>query len=93
MKRRNFLQKSGLIAGGVLLQNPLAKAIEADDIKLKIAVIGCGDRGTGLIRTMQSLPNLFRVTAICDVLDFRLDNAKRFLETVSTKVTQIISNF
>lgn len=79
MKRRNFLQKSGLLAGSVLLQSQLANAIEAADLNLKIAVIGCGDRGTGLIRTMQSLPNLFRVTAICDVLNFRLDNAKKIL--------------
>lgn len=80
MKRRNFLQKSGLLAGGVLLQNPLAKAIEADDVKLKIAIIGCGDRGTGLIKTLQTLPNLFKVTAICDVLDFRLANAEKIVD-------------
>lgn len=81
MKRRNFIQKSGLLAGGVFLQSQIAKAIEADDIKLKIAVIGCGDRGTGLIRTMQFMPQLFNVTAICDVLDFRLENAKKMLGT------------
>ncbi|WP_017259632.1 Gfo/Idh/MocA family protein [Pedobacter arcticus] len=79
MKRRSFIQKSSLLAGGVLLQNPIVKAIEADDIKLKIAVIGCGDRGTGLIKTMQTMPQWFEVTAICDVLDFRLDNAKKIL--------------
>lgn len=79
MKRRSFIQKSGLLAGGVLLQNPVAKAIEASDIKLKIAVIGCGDRGTGLIKTMQTMPQWFKITAICDVLDFRLANAKKIL--------------
>ncbi len=79
MKRRSFIQKSSLVAGGVLLQNPIAKAIEADDIKLKIAVIGCGDRGTGLIKTMQSMSQWFKVTAICDVLGFRMDNAKKIL--------------
>lgn len=77
MKRRSFIQKSSLLAGGVLLQNQVVKAIEVDDIKLKIAIIGCGDRGTGLMKIMQEMPQWFKVTAICDVLDFRLSNAKK----------------
>lgn len=80
MKRRSFIQKSSLLAGGVLLQNEVAKAIEADDIKIKIAVIGCGDRGTGLMKVLQTMPQWFKITAICDVLDFRVENAKRFSE-------------
>lgn len=77
MRRRSFIQKSSLLAGGVLLQNQIANAIEADDIKLKIAVVGCGDRGTGLMKVMQTMPQWFKITAICDVLDFRLENAKK----------------
>jgi len=79
MKRRSFLQKSGFLAGGILLQNQITKAIEAEKAPVKIAIIGCGDRGTGLIKTIQTLPLLFRVTAICDVLEFRLEHAKDIL--------------
>ncbi len=79
MKRRSFLQKSGLVAGGILLQNPIVTAVEADNIKINIAIIGCGDRGVGLIKVLQTMPQWFTVCAICDVLDFRLDKAKEVL--------------
>ncbi|MFC5282254.1 Gfo/Idh/MocA family protein [Pedobacter alpinus] len=79
MYRRSFIKKSSLLAGGVLLQNTLASAIQLSSNPIKIAVIGCGDRGTGLIKVMQTLPDFFKINAICDVLDFRLNNAKKLL--------------
>jgi len=77
MKRRNFLHTSGILASSLLLQSEMVKAFERADGKLRIGIIGCGDRGTGLMRTLQSLPDLFQVAAICDVLDFRLAHASK----------------
>jgi predicted dehydrogenase len=40
-------------------------------------VIGCGDRGTGIMHILNELPDMYRITAICDVLDFRLAAAQK----------------
>jgi predicted dehydrogenase len=76
MERRTFLKNSGLMAGGLMLSNNL---IAADLISnpIKIAVIGCGDRGTGIMHILNELPDMYRITAICDVLDFRLAAAQK----------------
>jgi len=42
-----------------------------------VGIIGYGDRGSGLHYIFNQLSDKFQVTAICDVLDFRLDNAKK----------------
>lgn len=64
-----------MLAGGMLLPNELFSAFA--DTKVKVGVIGCGDRGRGLIHISKELPEAFEVVAICDVLDFRLAEAKK----------------
>ncbi|TZF82841.1 Gfo/Idh/MocA family oxidoreductase [Pedobacter sp. BS3] len=78
MSRRKFLTQSGLLAGGLLLHNT-AFAVPYQSIEkvLKVGIIGYGDRGTGIKSVMDSLPEMFDVVAVCDILQFRLDNAKK----------------
>ena len=45
--------------------------------KFKVGIIGFGDRGSGIYNTVSKLSEQFEVTAICDELDFRLDNARK----------------
>lgn len=76
MKRRTFIEKGTLATTGLLISphvfgNP--HRIAKNDI-LQIGVIGTGDRGGGLIRTMQQFPQ-FKVVAASDILPFRLDRA------------------
>ena len=40
---------------------------------INVGVIGTGDRGSGLIPLINSIPNL-RLTACCDILPFRLEH-------------------
>lgn len=82
VNRRTFLKSSGLAASGLTMGlsslsfgNPIAK----NDI-IAIGVIGTGSRGTGLIRTMQNIPNI-KVLACCDVLPFRLDEGMKYSDT------------
>jgi len=76
MSRRTFIKHSGLIAGGLILNDKLFAAISKNDFKsINIGIIGCGDRGTGIMKVMKELPKLFKITAICDTLDFRLKHA------------------
>lgn len=78
LARRDFLKKSSLATGGLLLPLGLTEAwaTPAAD-KLKIGIIGCGDRGTGLLKVLQELPDKFEVVALCDELPFRRRDAQK----------------
>lgn len=86
MIRRNFMKQSSLLASGLLLQSQLVNAFSLENEILNVAVIGCGDRGKGLLDILNVLPDLFRVTAICDVLNLRLEESKKFISHSSYKV-------
>ena len=45
--------------------------------KITVGVIGCGDRGKGVMHILKELDDEFTINAICDVLDFRLEEAKK----------------
>jgi predicted dehydrogenase len=84
MERRTFLKNTGLISGGLFLGNRLS-ALQPEGGPVKIAVIGCGDRGTGIMNILNGMPGQFRVTALCDVLDFRLATAQKLVKTGAAK--------
>jgi predicted dehydrogenase len=88
MNRRNFVHRASLATGGLLLNQTMLKAFAAGAgaAQVKIGVIGCGDRGTGLMDVMKDLPALFEVTAVCDVLDFRIQNARKKAANPNLKV-------
>lgn len=76
MKRRTFLEKSALATTGMLVGPQIfadTTSIAKNDV-LQVGVIGTGDRGGGLIRTMQQFPEL-KVVAASDILPFRLEKA------------------
>lgn len=50
---------------------------KTDTEPLNVAIIGCGDRGLGIMQVMQEMPELFQVKGLCDLLAFRLENAKK----------------
>lgn len=82
MSRRAFLKQSGVFAGSMLLQNQLFAKLAVN--KLRVGIIGCGDRGSGIINIMKGFPDLYDITSICDNLQYRLENTQRKLSS-STK--------
>lgn len=76
MERRTFVKNTGLLAGGLLLSNANAFAENYAGI-YKVGVVGCGDRGKGVMHVINQFPDKFQITAICDVLDFRLKEAQK----------------
>lgn len=64
------------MAGGLMLQDKLAFAGTAA-APINIAIVGCGDRGKGIMTVLNQLPDKFKITAVCDVLDFRLTEAQK----------------
>lgn len=76
MERRVFLKNAGILASSMFLSNELLAADSfVTDKKIRVGIIGCGDRGVGIMNVMKQLPEQFEIRAICDVLDFRLQNA------------------
>lgn len=61
------------------MQNEILQAFSSSRAEgiLKVGIIGCGDRGNGLVQVIKELPGNFQVIAICDVLDFRLKETKK----------------
>lgn len=77
MERRNFIRNTGLFAGGLLLDTGKLFA-GSPSAPLKMGIIGCGDRGKGIMQVLSQMPDKYKVTAICDVLDFRLNEARKY---------------
>ena len=68
-----------MLTGGLILHNSLLKSFASPHYegKISVGIIGCGDRGTGIMKVMKELPDQFNVVALCDILDFRIENAKK----------------
>ncbi|QKJ32233.1 Gfo/Idh/MocA family oxidoreductase [Mucilaginibacter mali] len=82
MERRIFIKHTGIVAGGLLLnKTPGILGLNDEAGVVRIAVIGCGDRGKGVMGVALKSPDKFKVTAICDVLDFRLAEAQKMNKT------------
>lgn len=77
MLRRRFIQHTGAIAGGFLLNNGWLRSFAADNGPIQIGVIGCGDRGKGIMSILLQMPELFHIAGVCDVLDFRLAETRK----------------
>src|ERR1700754_3736113 len=77
MERRNFIRSSSAALSALLLHDQLF-AISPNKLedKINIGVIGCGNRGVGLMTVLKELQDKFNIAAICDVLDFRFKEAK-----------------
>jgi myo-inositol 2-dehydrogenase/D-chiro-inositol 1-dehydrogenase len=78
--RREFLKTSALVAGGVMLnQFAFAGGHSSTDDTIKIALIGCGDRGTGAAFQALSTKQNIKVVAMADAFQDRLDNSYKVL--------------
>lgn len=85
MKRRDFIEKTGLLTGGLLLGSSW-HTMAATAGPVKMAIIGCGDRGLGILSVLAEQKERFTLTAICDLLDFRLEAARKDPFASSAKV-------
>ncbi len=79
MSRRKFIKQAGIATGALLLNDSILTAATPYLVpgKINIGIIGCGDRGTGLMQVLTKLNDSYQIKAICDVLDFRLENARK----------------
>lgn len=79
-ERREFLKASALVAGGVLMSGyAWAGAPLSVDDTIKIALIGCGDRGTGAAFQALSTKFNLKLVAMADAFQDRLDSSYKIL--------------
>src|SRR5215207_5079314 len=73
--RRDFVKQTSLVAGGLLVMPVLSKAnfFSGADDAIKIALVGCGGRGTGAaMQALLSKQNV-KLVAMADAFRDRLD--------------------
>lgn len=79
-KRREFLKNSALLAGGALMsQFAFAGGHSSVDDTIRIALIGCGDRGTGAAFQALSTTANVKLVAMADAFQDRMDNSYKVL--------------
>jgi predicted dehydrogenase len=79
--RREFVRNTALLTGGTIALPFLSKAnyfSGADDV-IKIAIVGCGGRGTGAITQALSTKQNVKLVAMADAFRDRLDECYKEL--------------
>ncbi len=75
--RREFLKNTGRVAAAsALVAGTIPKVHAAESNTIKVALIGCGGRGTGAVANALSVPNgPIKLVAMADVFDSRLKSS------------------
>ncbi|HBO43729.1 MAG TPA: streptomycin biosynthesis protein StrI [Planctomycetaceae bacterium] len=82
--RRAFFKKSGILVAGTTLAASLARTVHAaEDNTIKVALVGCGKRGTGAAVNALATKGPTRLVAMADAFAVRVNSshgqlAKRF---------------
>ncbi len=71
--RRDFVKKSSIALMGSTLIHPYASAQTTKE-KLRVGIVGCGDRGAGAIVNALAVSDAFELVAMGDTFRDRLDN-------------------
>lgn len=81
LSRRDFVKQSSLLAGGIMAMPLMSNAnyFNSVDDTIKIAVIGCGGRGTGATMQALSTKQNVKLVAMADAFRDRLDHSYKAL--------------
>jgi predicted dehydrogenase len=79
--RRDFMKQSSLLAGGLIVAPMLSKAnyFSGSDDVIKIALIGCGGRGTGAAMQALLTNQNVKLVAMADAFGDRLEKCYKAL--------------
>ena len=80
--RRDFIKTSAILTGGALLSSlPVTGAYAAGSDTIKIALVGCGNRGTGAAFQALNTKYNIKVVAMADAFSDKLEKAHKALLT------------
>ena len=83
--RREFLKTSGTALAGAALAGAVARpGYAAENNTIKIALVGCGGRGTGAAAQALSTQGPTKLWAMADVFEHRLQSSLDELEARAT---------
>ena len=78
--RRKFLKGAGITAGAAAMAAFMPRIHAAGDDTIRVALIGCGGRGTGAADQTLSVPNSkVELVAVCDAFENRIEGALKEL--------------
>ncbi|HEX3870466.1 MAG TPA: Gfo/Idh/MocA family oxidoreductase, partial [Pirellulales bacterium] len=79
--RRQFVKATGtLAAAGSLLSMPLPKVHAGEDNTIRVALVGCGGRGTGAAaNALETTNGPIKLVAMADVFEDKLNNSHKNL--------------
>ena len=79
--RREFVKGTSLLAGGIMAAPIMSKAnfFSGSEDTIKIAVVGCGGRGTGAAMQALSSKQNVKIVAMADAFKDNLDNCHQSL--------------
>ncbi|HLO82619.1 MAG TPA: Gfo/Idh/MocA family oxidoreductase [Chitinophagaceae bacterium] len=86
--RRDFVKQSTILAGGIIAAPMMANAnyFSGADDTIKVALIGCGGRGTGAAMQALSTKQNVKLVAMADAFKDRLDDSFKELTSDEAKV-------
>jgi predicted dehydrogenase len=86
--RRDFVKKSAMLAGGAMGIPLLSKAnyYSGGDDTIKVALIGCGGRGTGAATQALSTKQNVKLVAMADAFRDRIDNSYKEMTGADSNV-------
>ena len=92
--RREFVKNTSLLAGGLMAAPLLSRAnyFSGADEVIKIALIGCGGRGTGAAKQALLRNPKVQLVAMADAFRDNLDNSYKSLTTESASAKQSVKN-
>ncbi len=79
--RREFVKQTGMLAGGLVAAPFITEAnfLTSVDDTIKIALVGCGGRGTGAAAQALSTKHNVKLVAMCDAFRDNLDTCYNLL--------------
>ena len=78
LNRRQFLQRSSSVAAGAAVLGSLSpRAFAGEDNTIRLALIGCGGRGTGAVGNALSVPDggPIKLYATADLIQAKMDRS------------------
>jgi len=83
MKRREFVQSTAAVSALTLISPATAFGSKANS-SIRMGLIGCGGRGTGVITSMSDHTNI-NIIAMADLFEDKLEKAKKILDEQNVK--------
>ena len=83
MKRRDFLQNTAALSAVTIMSPAAAFGTQANSA-IRMGIIGCGNRGTSVIRSMSEHTGI-NIVAMADLFRDKLEASKKLLDEQNTK--------